>query len=236
LNLSKRLERLTDFVSEGNILADIGTDHAFVPIYLVSENKVPTAIAMDINEGPLEKANRNIRSKSLENKIKIRLSNGLDKLEAYEADTILIAGMGGELIVDILKRGDNLKYTTKEYILSPHSEWFKLRKFLRENSYKIIKEDMLIDEGKYYIIIKAVFEKSELNLSEKDEYLKYDIYGEYLIKAKHPILRQFLNEELNTKIDILNSLKDIKGEKALERKKELEDQVRLIEEVLYEMQ
>ena len=113
MNLSKRLERLTDFVSEGNILADIGTDHAFVPIYLVSENKVPTAIAMDINEGPLEKANRNIRSKSLENKIKIRLSNGLDKLEAYEADTILIAGMGGELIVDILKRGDNLKYTTK---------------------------------------------------------------------------------------------------------------------------
>ena len=95
MNLSKRLERLTDFVSEGNILADIGTDHAFVPIYLVSENKVPTAIAMDINEGPLEKANRNIRSKSLENKIKIRLSNGLDKLEAYEADTILIAGMGG---------------------------------------------------------------------------------------------------------------------------------------------
>ena len=89
---------------------------------------------------------------------------------------------------------------------------------------------------KVSIIIKAVFEKSELSLGEKDEYLKSDIYGEYLIKAKHPILRQFLNEELNTKIDILNSLKDTKGEKALERKKELEDQVRLIEEVLYEMQ
>lgn len=231
MNLSKRLDRLASFVSEGNILADIGTDHGFVPIKLVLENKIKKAIAMDINTGPLKKAKQNIEQHKLADKIELRLSDGLDKLKENEADSILIAGMGSDLIVDILTRGESLKSSIKEYILSPHTEWFKLRKFLRENGYQIIKEDMLIDESKYYVIIKAIVSKE----NKFDEDLKYDLYGRYLIENKNPILKEFLLEDLDSKKELLAKLEKAQSDKALCRKEDLEKDILIIEEVLNEM-
>ena len=101
IQISKRLKYVADFITPGLVLADIGTDHGFIPIYMVLDGKTPKAYAMDINEGPLERAKEHILEKKLEDKIETRLSDGLNKLSGGEAQSVLIAGMGGALIIKI---------------------------------------------------------------------------------------------------------------------------------------
>ena len=114
--LSHRLRAVSDLVTQGNRLADIGTDHAFVPIFLVEEGRIPSAVAMDINAGPLERAREHILLHGLEDRIRTRLSDGLQALERGEADTILIAGMGGALTVRILQQRKGLSQEVKELV------------------------------------------------------------------------------------------------------------------------
>ncbi len=232
MKLSKRLNAIKDFVDIKSNLVDIGTDHAFIPIQLMLENKINKAIAMDINKGPLEKAKNNIILNKLEDKIEIRLSDGFEGLKENEADTALIAGMGADLMIDILKRGEKFKYTIKEYILSPHSQWDKIRRFLRENKYLIIKEKMVFDENKYYLIIKASFLKSDEIRSEK----KYDLYGKYLIDRNDIILKEYLIKEKKQKYRILKTLMKNDTGIALKRMEIINAELSLIEEVLDEMQ
>mgnify|MGYP000034245510 CR=1 FL=1 len=109
---------MASMVTTGGILADIGTDHAYVPIALVQRQKIKGAIAMDINEGPLARAQEHIRAARLEEYIQTRLSDGAEALLPNEADSILIAGMGGELILHILTEGESVCSTAKELICS----------------------------------------------------------------------------------------------------------------------
>ena len=102
IKLSKRMKAVSSMVTPGGMLADIGTDHGYVPISLVQRKKVKRAIAMDVNIGPLQRANEHIREFKLEEYIETRLSDGVEKLEVGEVDSILIAGMGGELVIRIL--------------------------------------------------------------------------------------------------------------------------------------
>ena len=152
MELSRRLHAVAGKVTRGNRLADIGTDHGYIPIYLVSEGICPSAIAMDVNQGPLDRADAHIREYGLSDKIGTRLSNGLERLEASEADSIVIAGMGGALMTDILNGGMHVIESGKELILQPQSEIFKVRHFLHDNGYMIVDEQILKEEGKYYFI------------------------------------------------------------------------------------
>ena len=147
---------MASMVTTGGILADIGTDHAYVPIALVQRQKIKGAIAMDINEGPLARAQEHIRAARLEEYIQTRLSDGAEALLPNEADSILIAGMGGELILHILTEGESVCSTAKELILQPQSEIHKVREYLRQHQYKIEDEDMVCEEGKYYPMMRAV--------------------------------------------------------------------------------
>ena len=119
MELSKRLKAVADMVGTGSVLADIGTDHAYIPIWLVSRGSVPRAVAMDVNEGPLKRAQENILQNGLEEKIETRLSDGFKALAPGEADTAVIAGMGGGLTVRILKNGMEVVRSLKECILQP---------------------------------------------------------------------------------------------------------------------
>ena len=105
-NLSKRLKAVASLVKKGSSVADVGTDHGYIPVYLIENNVVSSAIAMDINEKPLASCQALVKSKGLENEIQTRLSNGLENLKHGECDTVIIAGMGAELIVDILSHCD----------------------------------------------------------------------------------------------------------------------------------
>lgn len=121
------MKAVASMVTTGGILADIGTDHAYVPIALVQRQKIKGAIAMDINEGPLARAQEHIRAARLEEYIQTRLSDGAEALLPNEADSILIAGMGGELILHILTEGESVCSTAKELILQPQSEIHKVQ-------------------------------------------------------------------------------------------------------------
>jgi ribosomal protein L11 methyltransferase (prmA) len=225
MKLSKRLQTIADFVKKGAVVADIGTDHAHIPIYLIKNNIISKAYACDINAGPLEKAKENINYYGIKN-IELRLSNGLEKLKTDEADTFIIAGMGGELIIDILDRGQGFFDKKNTFILSPHTKIEEVRNYLLRKGLKILKEDMCIDEGKFYTVMEAVY------MGKTFSYTKGELlFGKYLIDNKNPVLFEYLKKEKQKYLNIISTdgINDT-------RRRELKDRLDIIEETINEMQ
>ena len=135
MQLSLRLKTVADSVTGGNRVADVGCDHAYIAIHLAENNIAPRVVAMDVNKGPLSKAMENIEIRGLEDRIETRLSDGLARLNPGEADTVVIAGMGGALMVRILTEGESALKEVKELILQPQSEIFLVRRHLHTNGY-----------------------------------------------------------------------------------------------------
>jgi tRNA (adenine22-N1)-methyltransferase len=171
IKLSKRLQALADMVNEGATLADIGCDHGYVPVYLIQSGKIQYAFASDINEGPLASCRALVEENALEDKITCVLSNGLEKIRLDEVDDILIAGMGGELIAEILGKADIEKLKTKHLILNPMTHPEHARRFLFENGFEI-QSDIVVKDGKhYYSIMDAVGCSSVISYELSDLYL-----------------------------------------------------------------
>jgi len=167
IKLDTRLKMAAEEVRQGKKVADIGTDHAYLPAYLIENNICPSAIAADIGKGPLENAKKVVStSPLLSEKIQLRLSNGLEKISSDEADDIVIAGMGGILISEILTKAPWVKNENKRLILQPMSHAEDVRKYLCENGFEIIKEKASTDGKHNYIIIVAEFRNKE---NDKDE-------------------------------------------------------------------
>ena len=238
IQLSKRLKFVADFITPGYVLADIGTDHGFIPIYLVQEGKVPKALAMDINEGPLGRADEHIEEACLTGKIETRLSDGLEKLCENEAESILIAGMGGALTVKILSEGKHALKGVKELVLSPHTEADTVREFLRETDFVIEREGMVIDAGKYYVVIKAkrmpdgegkgvLYTTDKEGIPDGVSLELYNIlcikFGRMLLKEKNGVLKEFLLKEKNTYSIILGNLISNMTSTGSKRKEEVEE-------------
>lgn|SRR5574344_286246 len=226
MKLSKRLMNVAEFVTEGLTVADIGTDHGYIPIYLVESGKTKHALALDINKGPIMRAQEHIEEAGLQEKIETRISDGLQKLISGEAQSIIIAGMGGELMIRILENGRNVLDEVKELILSPHSEIGLVRKYLLENEFQIIREQMLTDDGKFYTIIKAVHGNSEPYTNEE---LKY---GKLLIDQKDAVLSEFLLNEKQQKEQIIQNLQKNENKNTMIRKKQVEQELTDIKKVL----
>ncbi|MBQ6999403.1 MAG: SAM-dependent methyltransferase [Clostridia bacterium] len=163
--LSERLQKIADCVN-AKTLADIGTDHAYIPIHCVKDGSCLRAIACDINAGPLKAASENIGANGLASKIQTRLSNGLEALSPNEADTIVIAGMGGFLIRDILINGADKIGDNTVLILQPMVAAAELREYLCKNGYDIFKEHLAREESKFYNILCV--KKGECEYSAKD--------------------------------------------------------------------
>lgn len=217
MQLSKRLEALANTVTKGSRVADIGCDHAYVSIYLMENKIAEHVIAMDINRGPLERANVNIAQYGLSTKIETRLSDGAKKLNQGEVDSILIAGMGGALMVKILSERTSVMKECNELILQPQSEIFLVRKFLHKQGFRIDSEQMLVDEGKYYTILRAIPGKECYN--SEVQYL----YGKYLLEKKDSCLKEFLFHQLAKKKAILERLEQTNAITRMEEiKKEIE--------------
>ena len=137
--------------------ADIGTDHAFLPIYLV-KNDADCALASDINEGPCERARTNIREHRLQDKITVRCVPGLSGIEEFLPDCVIICGMGGEMIASILDESPYPMTSRCTLVLQPMTMQDALRKYLAENGYEILAETVVFDAGKYYQLIKARYD------------------------------------------------------------------------------
>ena len=226
MKLSRRLEMVISFVEKGSRIAVVGTDHGYVPIVLAERGLVDGGVAMDVKEGPLKRAREHIRQNGLDGVIEVRLSDGVKELGDGEADTVIIAGMGGELVIHILEDGRRLWGQVKHWILSPQSEIYKVRKFLEENGFFIGREEMVEEDGKYYTVMDAA--SGVMGRMEPWEMM----YGPCLVRQGHPVLREFLVKEQTTLETIIEGLKGQEGEGAKRRVEELKEQVAWVEKAL----
>lgn len=227
MQLSKRLNAVAKLAGKCRCVADIGTDHGYIPIYMIQQNLAQSAVAMDVNKGPLERASQNIKSYRMEKSITTRLSDGMAELKEEEADCVIIAGMGGLLTIRILEAGRTVLQTVDTLVLQPQSEIGQVRIWLSEHGYRITDEDMVLDDGKYYPMMRA--EHGEQEAWTEQEYA----FGKYLIQKRNPVLKEFLKKEERLCREILNSLDGKSGEHIEKRRAEVEErqnQIHLAEE------
>ncbi len=209
VKLSERMSAIAGMVTVGNRLADVGCDHAFIPIELCRTGRIPSAIAMDVREGPLERAKAHIADSGWDDRIETRLSDGLEQLGEDEADTILIAGMGGLLIKRILTE-HSVPESVVELILQPQSEVAEVRRCIRGIGFVIVDEDMVLEEGKFYPMMKAHrAEEPDGAEPEADSFAQEmeDAFGPILLAKRHPVLHKWLERELDVTDGILDHLK-----------------------------
>lgn len=229
MQLSGRMQAVAKMVTPGGVVADIGTDHGYVPIYLVQHGIAVGAIAMDVRPGPLSHARANIEKYGLGEHIVTRLSDGLHSLEANEADTVVIAGMGGLLMVRILEEGLEVLQSVRECILQPQSDVDSVRRFLHEHDFCIVQENMVIDDGKYYVMMKVV------HGADQEYDAADDLYGKILIDNAHPVLRAYLEKEDAFMQKIMEGLSGNTTDKSRRRLEELRCSRRLVRDALERM-
>lgn len=188
---SLRLNEIFNLVDKNSIVADIGTDHGIIPIMLSKFNLAKKIIATDISENSLNKLKEKLKQNNNIKNIETRVSDGLNSFFEYEIDTIIISGMGGILIKDILNNNLDIAKTAETLILNPNNSLDVVRKFLTNNNFKIIDEKDVFENSKYYQILKVSYGK---DLFYED--YEYN-YGKILIKNKSKNLKLFLENELN---------------------------------------
>ena len=169
----------------GKVMADIGTDHGYLPIWAVWNGIVPAAVAADIRPGPLEAARRNVERYGLQDKIKLRLSDGLADISPCEADDVVIAGMGGELIARIVGAAPWLRQEEKTLILQPMTKEETLRRFLQQEGFTVEREQAALAGGKVYTVMQAVY----TGVSKNQDPL-FPVIG--LIRGENEAQRQYL--------------------------------------------
>ncbi len=170
LKMSRRLiticEMLRDSSKTVSCVADVGCDHGYISIYLVQHGIADRAIAMDVRRGPLSGAESNIEEYGQQGKITTRLSDGLKELSKGEADTVVVAGMGGKLMIKIIEEGKPNALGIRNGILQPQSELPEFRKSIREMGYSILDERIIHEDGKYYFPMRIDFQDGRQKLSE----------------------------------------------------------------------
>ena len=228
--LSERMKAVAGMVSKGSRIADIGCDHGYVSIYLYNSGISQRCIAADVKEGPLRAAKKNIGLFGASDGVEARLSDGLKSISRGEFDCILISGMGGGLITEILAYDKEKTASAKELILEPQSDADKVRKYLYGNGFSISKEILVTERGKYYPVIKAVHSTVRKCLSE-EEY----VYGPCLIKEKTELFVKYLNKEQKRIESVISKLEVSDSKNADERLCCLRKELRSIKKIWKDM-
>ncbi len=211
VELSARMQALADLITPGNVVCDVGCDHGFLSIYLVQQKISPRVIAMDVRRGPLSRCAEHVEQYGLEQYITMRLSDGLEKLVSGEADTVVCAGMGGRLMQRILTQGQDKTTGLKELILQPQSELKTFRGFLRNQGYRIVKENMIEEEGKFYPMMKVIPPGTQDVDSTPADFIDmeqsvYDRFGKRLLTEANPVLYRFLKQRETLLLGIRESI------------------------------
>lgn len=216
-------------IRQGQVLADVGTDHGYISIYLVQEQICKRAIALDIRRGPLERAKEHIRQYGLEEKITTRLSDGVQALEDGEADCMIAAGMGGALTIHIMEDGAKKIAGMKECILQPQSEIARVRDYLWKHNYTIAEEAIVLEDGKFYPMMRII--PGMHQEIEPELYELYAQFGQFLLQNKDPVLRQYAEKELKTRQQLIERLQE-QLDKNAERLNELRREEALFQKAL----
>lgn len=224
MELSKRLFAVAALVNNCNAMADIGTDHGYIPIYLVEQKKVQRAIAMDIGKGPLQRAEEHVKLHRLDEYIELRLSDGAKGLVKGEVEEVVLAGMGGRLMMKIIGDSKEIFQHLHGFVLQPQSEYGFVRHFLEENGFAILEEDMVEEEGKYYPMMRVA--SGTMNL-EKDYFYEY---GKILLIKRNQVLQEYLIREYGNLEKIKNELQQGATPKQKQRLMEVEQLINLNQE------
>ncbi len=231
--LSKRLSAIAGMVPQEAVtqtVADVGCDHAFVPIRLLLDHRISRAIAMDIKPGPLSRAREHIEEEGLGGVAEVRLSDGLSSLKPDEAQGVIMAGMGGDLMLRILKDGENVRESVDWWVFSPQSELSRFRHGLEDMGLCIEREAMLEEDGIYYTVMLAY--PGPMHYEDEADYH----YGALLIKDASPVFREFIKKEGERIDTALRALSSSGKEAAVQRRNILEKEKKEIEDIYDRMQ
>lgn len=217
--LSKRLARILDFIDEFDTVADVGTDHGYLLEACIIQKHVKFCQGIENKEGPFLRASHNLNKYIEENKVIMSLSDGLNDLND-NINTVVIAGMGGELIAKIIECNLSKAKRLDKLILEANSKVFELRKFLSLRHFQIIDEDIVLDHAKYYEIIQVKFNELSPELSTKSCF-----FGPKLMEKKSEVFIAKWNDKLNEINDIVKENPNLKT---------LNDVKQIIEEVIHD--
>lgn len=222
--MNLRLNTLAKMVDPGSRVADIGTDHAYLPIELVKEKKIEYAIASDVAKGPLQNAINDINEAGFSDTIETRLGSGLETITHEDnIDTVVIAGMGGKLMTQILEDAWQKGFKFKNLVLEPNIGEPGVRKWLMEHQYKILAEDLMAEAGHTYELIKARYTGEKTPLTEKELF-----FGPFILAEKNPVFYQKWQGQLEYHQKLLANLNKAR-EKDTARIKQIEKEIELIE-------
>ncbi|MFB5189950.1 tRNA (adenine(22)-N(1))-methyltransferase [Alicyclobacillus fastidiosus] len=226
MTLSKRLQTIVDDVPKASVLADIGTDHAFIPIYAIQVGRVEHAIATDLRSGPLQKARENVAKYGLRDVIELRLGDGLDALQPGEADVIVSAGIGGHVHTAMLRAGLDVAKAAKRIIFQPMNAGHLLRQSLDELGFHLVCERLVLEDDRVYEILVA--EPAEAPDPIYDD-VRHDTdllaqaytYGPMLMREKSGLYRLRIQREIEKLQSVLHSVQQSDNDAARERAAEL---------------
>ncbi len=224
MELAKRLAALAAYVPAGSIVADIGTDHAHLPVFLVEEGICPLVIATELNQGPFKSAGRQVRERNLEDKIDLRLGDGLKTLKPGEAGVLVLAGMGGNTIREILAASPDVLKTVKKLVLQPMADPGDLRIWLAANGWKISDEKLVNEDGRTYVIVVA-----EPGREETSDPILLEL-GPRLLQRKDPLVKDYMSKIVNKYEQVLAALTAAKSEDAHKKARELKAKLARIKE------
>lgn len=224
--LTPRLQAVAELVPQGAKLADIGTDHAYLPVYLLKTGRISYAIASDVREGPVARAKDTIARYGMESGIETRLGSGLTSLRAGEADTVVIAGMGGLLIAGLLEESKELVKTIPLLLLQPMTAMAELREYLSQNGFRVARELLVREEEKIYHIFavehgeERVTDRAELYLGRRLLEERPPLFWDYLAQREHALstaaegMKKSSDPEIRKKLEeylaLLTAIKKIK--------------------------
>jgi tRNA (adenine22-N1)-methyltransferase len=199
--MSPRMKMIADAVDQCRCVFDTGSDHAFIPIYLIQNGICEKAVASDINRGPMDVSFKNIKKYNLIGRIAVSLCYGIEN--ASGCDCIIIAGMGGQLIADILQRHDKIAKDADQLILQPMNAPEKLRKYLWDNGYEIKSENLCSEKHKVYNVICAGYNGVNTAYGEVDLHA-----SKYLVSNGNPLLSKYLSTKIKRLSDMVNGGND----------------------------
>lgn len=201
LIIKGRLKLLADKVPACKVAADIGTDHAYIPIYLIQQHICKKAIASDVRSGPINAADKNIGMYNMKDSIETRLGSGLATLAENEAEVIIIAGMGGRLVTELLEADIRKAWSASALILQPMNDLDVVRKWLFDHGFDIYDEEMTAEDSKYYCVISAKYDGKVR--SYKDFELQV---GEKLVEKRDPLLKPYCEMKVSQINKVLKQL------------------------------
>ena len=232
MKLTERLEKIASLVSDDIVVADVGTDHGYIPVSLLEEKRVKRAILSDINRGPLNNAKEEIQKKKLENLTELRLGGGVSVLKPGEADEIIIAGMGGILISDIIREGFDVCKAADKLILQPMQAPEELRRYLNENNFEIINEHIVNEDFRIYEIIETRYVETGV---EKIDEIYYE-FPEILIDRKEPLMKERILKKIKECESILEKIGDAQGDSIEKRRQEVREKIDVLKGLINRME